>query len=156
MVDDHSFNYSGAGENWKTELIWKVVVVVQLPSHVWLSVDCSMPSLPVPHHLPEFAQVHVHCIGDATQLSSDSLFSFFPQSLPVSVNLKGIQMVKIHRKGLDNEWFDNRSQVGSRFLSWGTGRISMVKKTRFVRKDPKFVKHVEFDGFVKSVGYLGL
>ena len=27
--------------------------------------DCSMPGLPVPYHLPEFAQVHVHCIGDA-------------------------------------------------------------------------------------------
>ena len=28
-----------------------------------------MPGLPVPHCLPEFAQVHVHCIGDAIQLS---------------------------------------------------------------------------------------
>ena len=27
--------------------------------------DCSMPGLPVLHHLPEFAQVHVYCIGDA-------------------------------------------------------------------------------------------
>ena len=26
--------------------------------------DCSMPGFPVPHHLPEFAQVHVHCIGE--------------------------------------------------------------------------------------------
>ena len=25
--------------------------------------DCSTPSLPVPHHLPEFVQAHVHCIG---------------------------------------------------------------------------------------------
>ena len=24
------------------------------------SMDCSMPGLPVPHYLPEFAQVHVH------------------------------------------------------------------------------------------------
>ena len=31
--------------------------------------DCSMPGLPVPHHLPEFAQVHVHCISDAIQPS---------------------------------------------------------------------------------------
>ena len=41
--------------------------------------DYSMPGLPVPHHLPEFAQVHVHCISDAIQpshpltLSSPSL-----------------------------------------------------------------------------------
>ena len=27
--------------------------------------DCNMPGLPVPHHLLEFAQVHVHCISDA-------------------------------------------------------------------------------------------
>ena len=31
--------------------------------------DCSMPGFPVPHHLPEFAQVHLHCIGDAVQPS---------------------------------------------------------------------------------------
>ena len=29
----------------------------------------SPPGFPVPHHLPEFAQVHVHWIGDAIQLS---------------------------------------------------------------------------------------
>ena len=28
---------------------------------------CSMPGFPGPQHLPEFAQVHVHCIGDAIQ-----------------------------------------------------------------------------------------
>ena len=27
--------------------------------------DCSTPGLSVPHHLPKFAYVHVHCIGDA-------------------------------------------------------------------------------------------
>ena len=32
-------------------------------------IDCSMADLPVPHHLPEFAQVHVHWIGDAIQPS---------------------------------------------------------------------------------------
>ena len=30
--------------------------------------DCITPGLPVPHHLPEFAQVYVHWISDATQL----------------------------------------------------------------------------------------
>ncbi|KAB0383227.1 hypothetical protein FD755_005144, partial [Muntiacus reevesi] len=29
--------------------------------------DCSMPDFPVPHHLLEFPQVHVRCIGDAIQ-----------------------------------------------------------------------------------------
>ena len=31
--------------------------------------DCSTPGLPVHHQLPQFAETHVHHIGDATQLS---------------------------------------------------------------------------------------
>ena len=31
--------------------------------------DCSTPGPPVPQHLLKFAQVHVHCIGDAIQPS---------------------------------------------------------------------------------------
>ena len=33
------------------------------------SMDCSILGFPVLHHLLEFAQVHVHCIGDAIQQS---------------------------------------------------------------------------------------
>ena len=54
-------------------------------------VDCSMTGFPVPHHLPEFAQVHAHCIGDAIHAimlqwchASEVLFSFCPQSFPAS------------------------------------------------------------------------
>ena len=44
---------------------------------------CSTPGLPVPHHLQEFAQVHVYCISDAIQPShplmpSSPLPSIFP------------------------------------------------------------------------------
>ena len=31
--------------------------------------NCSTPGLPVPHHLPKFSKVHVHCISDAIQPS---------------------------------------------------------------------------------------
>ena len=31
--------------------------------------DCSTPGLPVPHHFPDFAQTHVHWVGDAVQAS---------------------------------------------------------------------------------------
>ena len=31
--------------------------------------DCSMPGFPVLHHLPEFAQTHVHQVSDVTQPS---------------------------------------------------------------------------------------
>ena len=34
--------------------------------------DCSMPGLPVPHHLLGFVQVHFHCISDVFQPSSAS------------------------------------------------------------------------------------
>ena len=39
-----------------------IVVVVQTPRRVQLcnAMDCHISGLPVPHHLPEFAQVHVH------------------------------------------------------------------------------------------------
>ena len=62
-----------------------IFVVVQSLSCVQLcdAMDCSTPGLP--HHIPEFAQVHVHCIGDAIQPSHPlTLFSFCPQSFPAS------------------------------------------------------------------------
>ena len=43
-------------------------------------VDCGTPGFPVLHHLPEFAQIHVHWVGDAIQpscpLSPPSPFAF--------------------------------------------------------------------------------
>ena len=45
--------------------------------------DCSMPGLPVPHYLPEFAWVHVLWIGDLIQPSHLLLpRSPFPSILP--------------------------------------------------------------------------
>ena len=50
--------------------------------------NCSMPGLPVHHHLPEFTQTHVHRVRDAIQPSSHLIlsrpFSSCPQSLPAS------------------------------------------------------------------------
>ena len=44
--------------------------------------DCSTAGLPVPHHLPKFVQVHVHCIGDAIQPFHPLTLSF-----PSALNL---------------------------------------------------------------------
>ena len=44
--------------------------------------DCGTPDLPVPHHLLEFAQVHVHCIGDAIQASHSLLPPSPPSTCP--------------------------------------------------------------------------
>ena len=46
-----------------------VVVVQSLCPTLCHPTDCSTPGLPVPHHLPELAQTHVHWIGDAIQPS---------------------------------------------------------------------------------------
>ena len=44
-----------------------------------------MPDLPAPHHLPEFAEVHIYCFGDAIQRSHPvTLFSFCLLSFPAS------------------------------------------------------------------------
>ena len=45
--------------------------------------DCSMPAFPVLHYLPEFAQTHVHWVGDAIQ-QSDSLSSPSPPAFNLS------------------------------------------------------------------------
>ena len=48
------------------------------------SMDCSTPGLPVLHHLPGFAQIHVHWVSDAIQPShplsppSPPVLSIFP------------------------------------------------------------------------------
>ena len=48
-----------------------IVAVVQSLSHVRLCdpKDCSTPSFPVHHQLPEFTQTHEHRVGDAIQPS---------------------------------------------------------------------------------------
>ena len=45
--------------------------------------DCSTPGFPVHHQLPEFAQTHVHQIGDAIQ-PSHPLSSPSPPALNLS------------------------------------------------------------------------
>ena len=46
-------------------------------------VDCSTPGSPVLHYFPEFAQTHVHWVGNAIQ-TSHSLLSTSPPALNLS------------------------------------------------------------------------
>ena len=50
------------------------------------TMDCRMPGFPVLRYFPEFAETHVHWVGDAIQLfhSSVTPFSSCPQSIPAS------------------------------------------------------------------------
>ena len=45
------------------------------------TMHCSMPGFPVPHHLPMFVQLHVHCISDAIQPSHPLMLSSSALSL---------------------------------------------------------------------------
>ena len=72
------------------------IVVVQLLSHVqhWDPSDCSTPGITFLHHLPEFAQIHVHWVGDAIQPSYPVvLFFFCLQSFPASQSFPMSQLV---------------------------------------------------------------
>ena len=57
--------------------------VIQSCPSICNPMNCSTPGLP--HHSPEFAQVHVHCISDAIQPSHPlTLFSLCSQSFPAT------------------------------------------------------------------------
>ena len=53
--------------------VWNVEISVSSVGQpcpiLCIPMDCSMPGFPVHHQLPEFAQTHVHWIGDAIQPS---------------------------------------------------------------------------------------
>ena len=58
--------------------------------------NCSIPGLPVHHHLPEFIETHVHQVSDAIQtshpLSSSSPPAFNPPSIRVFSNESTLRM----------------------------------------------------------------
>ena len=61
--------------------------VAQACPTLWDPMDCSMPCFPVFHYLLEFAQTHVHWVGDAIQPSLPLL----PTS-PPALNLSSISV----------------------------------------------------------------
>ena len=72
--------------------------------------DCNTPDLPVPHHLLEFAQVHVHWIGDAIQPSHPLMHSSSSFNLSQHQDLfQGVgslhQMAKVLKLQLQHQSF---------------------------------------------------
>ena len=72
------------------------------------SMDYSKPGLPVPHHIPEFSQVHVHFTGDAVQ-PSHPLMPFSPSALDLSQHLELLQQVSL----FSAFWSSNDQDIGA-------------------------------------------
>ena len=73
----------------------------------WLTlcdaVNCSMLGIPVHHQLPEFTETHVHCVGDAIQLSHP-LSCISPPALSLSQHqclYKGVSSLHQVAKALE-------------------------------------------------------
>ena len=66
--------------------------------------DCSMPGFPVLHYLPGFAQVHVHCVGNAVQ-PSHPLSPSPPPVLSLSLQQGLFQCVgSLHQVAWPKDW----------------------------------------------------
>ena len=83
---------------------WLVSGVQQIESVIQFSqscptlcnlMDCSMPGFPIHHDLPEFAQTHVHRVGDAIQ-PSHPLLSPSPPAFNFSQHQGLFQWVILH------------------------------------------------------------
>ena len=115
--------------------VFPLFVVVQSPSQcptLCDPMDCSKPGLSVPHHLPKFAQVHVHYIGDAIQPPLP-LMPFSPSALDLSQHQGLIQwisysnhMIKILEFQVQHQFFQRVFTVD--WIQRLTGLSSLLSK----------------------------
>ena len=94
--------------------------------------DCSTPGLSVPHHLPKFAQVHIHCIGDAIQ-PSHPLMPSSPPDLNLSQHRGLFPLVSCSHQMTKNTGVLVSASVlpmseYSGLVSLKTGLISLLSK----------------------------
>ena len=94
--------------------------------------DCSMPGLSVPYYLRKFAQVHVHCIGDAIQ-PSHPLMPSFPSALNLSQHQGLFQWFSCSHQMTKNTGFSaSGSVLPTNIQGWCplrfTGLISLLSK----------------------------
>ena len=71
-------------------------------------IDCSKPASSVLYYLPEFAQTHVHCAGDATKSS----YPLLPPSSP-ALGLSQLQSLPVSQLFTSGGWSIRASASGS-------------------------------------------
>ena len=93
--------------------------------------DCSNLGFPVPHHSPEFAQVHVYGISPNIS-SSDAFFSFCPQSFPAPGNFPMLECCLLESDDQNTGALASASVLPVNIQSWSplrfTGLISLLSK----------------------------
>ena len=94
----------------------RTVVVVQLPNSIRIVAAPWTAVLPVPHHLPEFAQVHVQGVTDAVQPSHPPSPSF-----PPAFNLSQYQVLF--------QWVGRSHQVVGIFIANNFTNFSILTFT---------------------------
>ena len=96
----------------------------------------SMPGLFVPHHLPEFVQVHVHCIGDAIQSSHPLTSSFFcTQSLPSGTFSMRLFTSGYQNTGASVSFNHKNTKVLSQSIVWMDLENIILNKKSLMWKD---------------------
>ena len=77
--------FTSGGQSIGVSALTSVIIcsVTQLCPTLCDPMVCSTPGLPVLHHLPEFAQTHVHSVSDAIQ-PSHPLLSPSPSAFSLS------------------------------------------------------------------------
>ena len=111
-----SFTYKGT-------LVWfeGCLFLVQPISRVWLChpMDCSTSGFPVYYYLPEFAQTHVHWLGDIIQpLHPVAPFSSSPQSFPESGSFSMSQIFASDEQSIGASTSNEYSRLISFWIDW--------------------------------------
>ena len=118
------------------------------------TMNCSTPCLLVPHHLPKFAQVHVHCVSDAIQPS----YSQMP-SPPPALNLCQHPVSQLFASGYKNTGASTSASVLPMSIQGCfplrlTGLISLVSKgPSGVFSSSTTVQRPQFFGALPSLWY---
>ena len=133
---------------------FRFTVVFQSLSHVQFCdpMGCSKPGFPVFYYLPEFAQTHVHWVGNwchPTISSSAALFFICPQSFPTSGSFPMSLLFTLGGQSIGasvsvlpmniHSWFPLGLTVLKSLLSTGCSRVFSsitVRKHQFFSAQP--------------------
>ena len=90
--------------NLHSQCVSKILLfIAQLCPALCDPMDCSTPGFPVLHHLPEFAQNHVHWVSDPIQQSHPLISLMLYEITNMSFPLK--KAVSMEQTGLDHQGY---------------------------------------------------